>query len=137
MRKKKLKQGSGAYKKPIIIMLEGLDGVGKDTIELAINKSADYRHIVVNRHLGSNYAYAMLYQRKDWRQNCLEYLKLDKIWAKAFKGRVYLAFLHATSDVLRERLKDSLLEEKVMDFLKANNKIKKVTVKKKKPKITG
>ena len=105
-----LKQGSRASvdskKGPKIIILEGPDGCGKDTIENEIHRLTDHKHIIINRFLASNYVYAKLFKRKNFKNICKKYLEFDTKLAEAFDGDVHIFLLWADYDELNRRLKN-------------------------------
>ena len=83
-----------------IIILEGLDNVGKTTIKELLNKKTNYNYCIIDRFLGSCFAYSLL---KD-RDNPWEFLDLEKtLDNKIF----YLVYLYSNQrDILsRQKLK--------------------------------
>ena len=58
-----------------ILILDSLDKCGKDTIIEKLHKKTNYKHIILNRFIGSNYCYGKFHKRK---LNFDEYLNYDK-----------------------------------------------------------
>lgn len=60
-------------------MIDGCDKCGKDTLIKLIHEKTNYRHVIINRCLASNWVYGQLKNRKlDFR----EYLIYDRLLSR-------------------------------------------------------
>ena len=86
--------------KPQLIILEGVDKVGKTTVYQRLRKITEYEPLVIDRFHASNFAYDIFWGRSHHIKNYFEKDKqLDRIYD------VYYIYLVCAPDVLFKRLK--------------------------------
>ena len=76
-------------KKPMFIFVEGVDRVGKGSLIEAIHKATNYKHIIFDRGIISNMAYATIYNRSNIN-TYKEYLKLERQMKKLEHLVIYM-----------------------------------------------
>ena len=87
--------------KPKYIILEGVDRVGKGTMQLAINKATNYKHIVVDRGPIGFLAYTRIFDKGEELYE--EYVRMEKQLASL--DNVLVIYLTADKEELIERCK--------------------------------
>ena len=86
--------------KPKLIILEGVDKVGKTSVYQTLRRMTNYGPLVIDRFLGSNYAYDLFWGREHYIKN---YDRLEKSLMKSFD--VYLIYLICSGPEHKRRLK--------------------------------
>ena len=94
-----LKPGvNGKNGKPILVILEGSDRSGKSTIYQALRRATNYQAFVIDRFVGSNFAYDRVFDRENREP---EYLQLEEKLSDIFD--ILVVFLHADDEILFSR----------------------------------
>lgn len=86
--------------KPKLIILEGVDKTGKSSVYQAFRKMTDYGPLVIDRFLGSNYAYDFFWKRN---HHIKDYGYRERLLNNIFD--VYLIYLVCDENELNKRLK--------------------------------
>jgi len=89
-----------------LVILVGVDGVGKSTIKKALEKKSDYKYFVIDR-LTDSYVYNQLYNRDiPAKQDILDFeIALNSI------AKVYLVYLTADINTLINRIRKNKKEK--------------------------
>jgi len=85
--------------KPILLILEGGDKVGKSTVYQLLRRSTDYQPLVIDRFIGSNIVYDQFYGRES---DLNKYREAETELLKIFD--VYLILLVTDPDTQRVRI---------------------------------
>ncbi len=86
--------------KPKLVILEGPDKVGKSTIFQAYRRATKYIPLVIDRFIGSNYVYDILYERNTDKEIYLtKEIELQELFD------CYLVSLTTPSHILVNRIK--------------------------------
>ena len=85
--------------KPTLIVLEGVDEVGKSSVYQLLRRRTDYGPLVIDRFLASNFAYDAFLDRD---HHVGDYMRTERALMRIFN--CYLVYLTAELDELQARL---------------------------------
>ncbi|MCM8804224.1 MAG: hypothetical protein NC833_03100 [Candidatus Omnitrophica bacterium] len=102
-----------------IIILEGIDKVGKSTIKEKIHKMTNYKYIIVDRFIGSNYVYSKFKNREN-DDELKKYLELEKKIQSI--DNFYFIYLYTDKKDIIKRIKQTKeIDIKIKDIDKLIN----------------
>lgn len=86
-------------KKPTLILLEGVDKVGKSTIYQALRRETNYGPLVIDRYLASNFAYDIFWNREHYIKN---YSQAEISLKRTYN--VVMVYLTCEQELLKARM---------------------------------
>lgn len=89
-------------KKPKLIILEGVDKVGKSVVYQKLRRMTGYGPLVIDRFVGSNFAYDCFWKRNHYIE---DYEKTEKHLKSGFD--VYLIYLVCSGEEHKRRLQET------------------------------
>lgn len=88
--------------KKLVLVFEGIDKSGKDTIIKEFQKLTDCRYVIVNRFIGSNWVYSK-FKNRETVLELSRYIELDKSMSSNF----IQVYLYASKKDLMQRIKNT------------------------------
>ncbi len=104
----------GKSGKPLLIILEGGDKVGKSSIYQLLRRRTNYQPLVIDRFIGSNFVYDKFYDRHPTNEPYELYYETERKLQEVFE--VYMFLLYADPEDQRVRIEKN---EKGPDLDKA------------------